>query len=596
MLAGLLLAADAAPWQPSDGLILKGDVVTMDSGLTVVSGGRVVITNDRIVAVLKPGEPLPAVPDLTSAKVIDTQGYILPGLIDGHNHVEYNMLPLWTVPKLYGNRYQWAGIKQYQQDITNPKNLLTDDAFAGLRVEVVKYGEIKALLGGTTSVQGSPDLIPTRYLVRNIENPNFGTDRIFTSVLSIDDARFQKDAKDKLIQNIEAGLVDAWVVHLAEGTDSASRQEFATLKRLGLLRSKTVIIHGTALEAPDFAEMAHAGSKLVWSPLSNLLLYGRTTDIPAALSAGVLVCLGCDWSPSGSKNLLGELKIAHEYDLARWGHVLSDVQLVEMVTLNPAVALGIDDKIGRIKAGYYADLAVFHKRDPDPYKNLVEATERDVRLVIVGGVPYYGDRPLMQELKGDDWEPITVFGSDKAIDVTDPSFALGRETLGEIQGQLSKALLAAPDWLRQKFGASMGDAEFAALLKKKFPGLHAIALDGLLPDDAFFTALTHSTNAHLGFDIAHYWVLPPGSDTGNPDQLALNLVNDPATTFDLLDQKVGLYRRAALEIIRYRDGPDGSHGTADDRRFGTVTELDRVPYVSQSAINLLRKYAVGTPH
>ena len=49
------------------------------------------------------------------------------------------------------------------------------------------------------------------------------------------------------------------------------------------------------------------GAKLIWSPLSNLLLYGKTTNVYEALAEGVLVSLGTDWNPSGSRNLLGEL-------------------------------------------------------------------------------------------------------------------------------------------------------------------------------------------------------------------------------------------------------------------------------------------------
>jgi len=49
---------------------------------------------------------------------------------------------------------------------------------------------------------------------------------------------------------------------------------------------------------------------MVWSPFSNLLLYGGTSDIARARNEGVLIALGPDWSPSGSKNLLGELKVA----------------------------------------------------------------------------------------------------------------------------------------------------------------------------------------------------------------------------------------------------------------------------------------------
>ena len=54
---------------------------------------------------------------------------------------------------------------------------------------------------------------------------------------------------------------------------------------------------------------AHGGS-IVWSPFSNLALYGETTDVATAIGLGIKVALGPDWSPTASKNLLHELKVA----------------------------------------------------------------------------------------------------------------------------------------------------------------------------------------------------------------------------------------------------------------------------------------------
>jgi cytosine/adenosine deaminase-related metal-dependent hydrolase len=130
---------------------------------------------------------------------------------------------------------------------------------------------------------------------------------------------------------MRAGSVNAWIVHLAEGVRDrdrvagdtySSRREFDTIRRLHLLNDATVIVHGTALEPSDFAAMRHAGpagprarndglgAKLVWSPLSNLLLYGHTTNVYDALAKGVTVSLSTDWTVSGSNNLLDELKVA----------------------------------------------------------------------------------------------------------------------------------------------------------------------------------------------------------------------------------------------------------------------------------------------
>jgi 5-methylthioadenosine/S-adenosylhomocysteine deaminase len=55
---------------------------------------------------------------------------------------------------------------------------------------------------------------------------------------------------------------------------------------------------------------------VIWSPFSNLWLYRETTRADEATDAGLQVCLGADWSPSGSKNLLGEPKVADSWNKA----------------------------------------------------------------------------------------------------------------------------------------------------------------------------------------------------------------------------------------------------------------------------------------
>jgi hypothetical protein len=218
------------------------------------------------------------------------------------------------------------------------------------------------------------------------------------------------------------------------------------------------------------------GAKLVWSPLSNLLLYGQTTLVYHALKAGVLVSLGTDWSPSGSRNLLSELKIADltlrdarllgpdrelipEFAIA--GKSAEDVeaaeraldeQLVRMVTTNPARTLRWERDVGSIEVGKAADLLVIEgpthpSREGlpnSPYRNLIDATERDVRLVLVDGEPLAGDPSIMNALKPGDFEIVRseAGGFDKAVDVTKPDVPKGTETLAMIEDSLSLALQA----------------------------------------------------------------------------------------------------------------------------------------------------------
>jgi 5-methylthioadenosine/S-adenosylhomocysteine deaminase len=596
LLTILLVQAQTLAWVVGDGLILRGDVVTMDSQMTVIPNGRVLIRNQKIVDVLKPTDALPADFSAPPTVTIDTEGYILPGLIDLHNHVEFNALPLWRVPKLYANRYQWTGHKTYRPDITGPKTLLTEGKYLNWSAEVVKFAEVKAILGGATSIQGSPNSTATRFLVRNVENRNFNADRVFARALSINEKRWQQELTNGLLKQMDQGLVDAWIVHLAEGTDAKSRNEFATLKQLHLLRDSTVIVHGTALTSTEFQEMSQAGAKLVWSPLSNLLLYGKTTDIPTARNANVLVCLGSDWSPSGSKNLLGELKVAHEYDKAKWGHSLSDTNLVKMVTINPAVALGWDDKVGRIKTDYYADVAAFKKNKPDPYRNLIEAIERDVRLVLVDGVPYYGDRAFMNTLKGQDQELLMVQGVEKGLDITFPGVDKGSVTFAEIRDNLSRALMNDAEWLHHYFGGNLSAQQFRSYLDHEFPGIHAIALDLLLPDQGFFNAVRQNVNANLPYDLSLYWSQSSQPSGGNSDAALLALVNSSETNLQFLDVDVGLNTQAAKSIMNFRNGPDGIPNTTDDKQFTSIAQLDAVPYVGASTLNLLRSYVASHPH
>src|ERR1700736_4187980 len=124
----------------------------------------------------------------------------------------------------------------------------------------------------------------------------------------------------------------------------------------------------TAPRSPqDFAVMRENRASVVWSPLSNLLLYGGTTDIRAARAAGLDVALGSDWSPSGSKNLLNELKVAKiANDVLDIG--LADRDIVAMVTSTPARIVKWDGLVGSVSAGKRADFIVIAApASADPY-------------------------------------------------------------------------------------------------------------------------------------------------------------------------------------------------------------------------------------
>jgi len=234
--------------------------------------------------------------------------------------------------------------------------------------------------------------------------------------------------------------LDAFAVHAGEGIDEHERSEWDQLKALGLNVPQLVMIHTTAFGPAEYAEVAQAGAKVIWSPLSNLLLYGKTDDVPSAVKAGVNVSLGTDWAPSGSANLLGELKVADRVNKKQWAGFLTDQQLVNMVTINPAKAYALDKFIGSIEVGKYADLMVVAKQPGlTPYRDLINARPQDVTLVTISGDALFGDPRIMDAAgKTGDYETVDACGTPKAIDmtVTAKDVTRGTETLSTIESEL----------------------------------------------------------------------------------------------------------------------------------------------------------------
>jgi cytosine/adenosine deaminase-related metal-dependent hydrolase len=210
-------------------------------------------------------------------------------------------------------------------------------------------------------------------------------------------------------------------LHLAEGLpgDARSAAEFDRMVAMHALTRATVVIHGMALTVDQLDAVAQQGRGLVWSPQSNLRLYGQTTDAAAALDRGVPVALGADWLPSGSASLLAEMKVARN-ELARQGHPVEPRDLVHMVTAGAAAIAGLDHQLGTLAAGRPADILVLERHVDDPYRNVCLAEPSWVELVLIGGDLTYGRhdwvRALAAEPDRPTLEPVTAWGKPMLLD------------------------------------------------------------------------------------------------------------------------------------------------------------------------------------
>jgi cytosine/adenosine deaminase-related metal-dependent hydrolase len=426
--APVVPAVPAAPLARPEGLVarpslaarryaLAGRVVTMDDVSKVIPHGVVYVDGARIVAVRRRADPPPD--GFADAPRVETRGTIYPGLIELHNHLPYGVLPLWKVDKQYANRDQWRGTKAYKALVTGPLGVLA--ARDELSSAVARYTECKCLVGGVTTTQGvklaKQSSMPRFYhgVVRNAE---YGADPALPSAGTHIADVAARDAADfrRALDGQRCVLL-----HLSEGTDAASRQHFLDLRvseEDWALGRSLAGIHAVALQPEDFRRYGQSGAAMIWSPFSNYLLYGATADVRAARTNRVRIGLGSDWSFTGSKNLLGELKVARLVS-AELGGVFDDRDLVAMATRDAADILGWEDALGTVEAGKLADLVVLGGTSKDPYAQLVEAKESDLHLVVIGGVARYGTRTLMERLTENALESLRVGAVARRLNLGD---------------------------------------------------------------------------------------------------------------------------------------------------------------------------------
>ena len=484
---------------------------------------------------------------LLTIPIVETEGTIYPGLIDLHNHVHYNHIPLWDFDVHlsesqkseeggYTNRYQWGNNWDYGPSITWMKTNIQSTYRWDMASEQMKYAEVQAVSGGVTAMQGSPSSGTQAWdsiLSRNVELYNFGQDGI--STCAVCGAADDDYTGSHLISQSEAGTLNAWFVHLSEGVDQSSKDEFDALWNKGLIMDETIVIHGTALDSSQFSKMASVNSELVWSPLSNLLLYGDTTDVVAAHQAGVSISISPDWGPSGSKNNLHELKVADMWNTNNLGGHFSNYELVEMVTSNPADATGWAPFVGRIKADLYADLVVIDTFHEDPYRNLIEAIDADVALTVVQGKAVFGDVDIMQQLQGDDWEYVNGKDFQKAVDVTSLTEVDGSQTFAEIEAGLAMAMRHEFDDMKNNWVEFNGDTddEINAWLNTTFDGdyrdevnrLKNMTLDPIFTtgDDRYFDVINRSGHANFHIDLSKLYDDYYTVEMVNGDRININI-------------------------------------------------------------------------
>ena len=379
-------------------MILHGARIALDAKTTetvslTVDGGRVSFGG-------------PDTPHAESrSRVLDLTGFmVLPGLINAHDHLEFNLFPSLG-NGTYPNAKTWAA------DIYQPFVSPVKEHLALSKRTRLAWGGLKNLLSGVTTVSHhnpfEPAMFDAAFPVNVVERFGWAHSLDFTSDLA---ERFRTTP-------------EKWpfIVHAAEGIDEHAHSEVGRLDELGVLSERTVLVHGIGLDQPDLHRLRRRRTSLVWCPSSNLFTCGQTLAADA-LHSGLRVALGTDSALTAQVDLIDEIAVAQR------SHQLAIEDLFEMVTSRSACILRLTDGQGTIREGGAADLVVVEDRGQTPAEALHEMHPEMV--IVHGNVRLVSPRlrDTVQDCDCSRWNFLSVEGKgDWYTDVNLP--ALHQETV-----------------------------------------------------------------------------------------------------------------------------------------------------------------------
>ena len=407
----------------SSGMVLRGNVLAPE---TTYRGGEVLIDASGVIQCV--GCDCADESGYGDAAVVTcAEGVISPGMINPHEHLRgITNEPIGEGPERYEHRHEWRAGLNGAYDL--PYNWGASEA-------EMLGGEFRFLMSGATSIAGAHGSFG---LLRNLDVPGMsegmpgGSADSETFPLDDDDGGTpilldegcdygsNPDTNDYI-----SGLT-AYLPHIAEGINQAARNELtcASMGETDLIEPQTAVIHGVGVTPTEVQLMAEDYTRLIWSPRSNIVLYGNTAPVTMFDTMGVAISLGSDWVPSGSMNMLRELRCASELNEVYFDNHFTKVDLWKMVTTNAALSTGTHKALGMLKPGYIADIAIFAQGDRVDHEAVVDAELADVVLVMRGGEALYGDDTLLSAaaLGGGDCETLDVCGTQKRACVARDTF------------------------------------------------------------------------------------------------------------------------------------------------------------------------------
>ena len=384
----------------SGSTILFGTILTESS---ILENGFVLIDAEGLIVDVACDVSSHA--EAETATRIECPGAIVsPGLINAHDHIWYNHRPpSRPTGERYEHRHHWRmGLDGHTQP----------DFERATSEDQVAWAELRHALAGTTSIAGMGGVSG---LVRNLEDDNLKGDlqgpAAFTTVFPLGDAAgtmLQDNcAYPEMVAPSDYANAGAFQAHVAEGVDLSAANEIDCLTGqrddgIDVSNKSAAFVHVVGVTTEDAVFLRDHDISVVWSPRSNIALYGHTANVTLLDRLGVNIALSTDWLPSGSMNLLREFKCAADYSDNYLDDYFSNYKLWKMASENAARSFSMHDELGSLSTGLIADIVVFQGIvGKGPFQTVIEAQANDVLLVLRSGRPLLGKSELVHALRDD---------------------------------------------------------------------------------------------------------------------------------------------------------------------------------------------------
>jgi 5-methylthioadenosine/S-adenosylhomocysteine deaminase len=198
----------------------------------------------------------------------------------------------------------------------------------------------------------------------------------------------ESPAESQFVHGGSGPFADAWRARRIPLPESRGRTPIQWLAEHGVLSSRTLCIHAVQVNQSDVGVLASSGAAIAHCPLSNRAHGHGDAPLEHLLDAGLRVGLGTDSVVSvGELDLLAEARAA-----SRLAPMLDAGRLLELCTLDGARALGLEDEIGSLAPGKWADCIVVRldsRQTARPTAAVLASQPADVMRTYSGGREVY---------------------------------------------------------------------------------------------------------------------------------------------------------------------------------------------------------------